>query len=156
MTFRVNQVASRGGFKLEGAAELRAALEELGNEVATKVGRRANRLAAVEMRDVMVSTAPESKADKSPGSKKFGSLKTNIKVRLAKARRENVIVYNVTVGRAFWGFFQEFGTRNQPAYPWMRPAFDATVRLAIDTQTGELRTGIERAAKKARKLNGAR
>lgn len=153
---RVNQVANQGNDKLQGIPELRAALEAIGTEVATKVGRRADRLAANKMAAVMKATAPVSDGNQSPGSKKYGRLKDNIRVRLARARKEGVIVYNVTAGRAFWGFFQEFGTKNMPARPWMRPAFDTTVQAAIDTQINELLGGIETTAKRAARLKGPR
>ena len=154
---RINVVASQGKTQVQGAAELRAALEAIGADVATKLGRRADRLAANEMRDVMKVTAPQSQSGtRSPNSKSYGHLKDNIRVRLARARNEGVIVYNVSVGKAFWGLFQEFGTKNQPAYPWMRPAFDASVQLAIDKQIDVLRLGIEKIAAKERKLGGRR
>lgn len=150
---RVNTVANRGSTKLEGVAELKAALAELSTEVATKTGKTASRRAANGMAQVMKANAPVSQeADRSPGSKKYGHLRDNIRVRLARSRQQTAIVYNITVGRAFWGFFQEFGTRNMPANPWMRTAFDASVSQAQAAQIDELRTGIERSAKKAARL----
>lgn len=150
---RVNTIANKGGYQLEGVADLKAALAALSTDVATKTGKTANRRAAQGMAKVMKDAAPVSQeADRSPASKKYGRLRDNIRVRLAKSRQSTAIVYNITIGRAFWGFFQEFGTRNMPANPFMRRAFDQSVGAAQTAQIDELRTGIDRAAKKAARL----
>lgn len=154
---RVKTIANRGGFQLEGVSELKAALAELSNEVATKEGRRANRAAAKVVFDAVYSYAPhrpgvQKKYYKGSG-RDYGDLRDNIKIRLAKARKDNVITYNITTGNAFWAGFLEFGTVNMTARPWMRPAFDASVRSGADVQITELRKGVERAAKKANRLS---
>jgi HK97 gp10 family phage protein len=156
---RVNYVANRGSNKLEGVAELKAALAELSNEVATKEGRNANRAAAGVIQKAFKEYAPyrpgvQLKYWKTKGGSKsrdYGDLRDNIRVRLAKARKENTITYNVTTGNAFWGYFLEYGTVNMPAQPWMRPAFDAFVGRATQVQIDRLKVGVERAAKKANK-----
>lgn len=56
----------------------------------------------------------------------------------------------VTVGKAFYGMFAEFGTRHQPARPWLRQAFDATAPPALQAIAKNLAGGIERAANKLR------
>jgi HK97 gp10 family phage protein len=154
---RVNTVASKGGYQLEGVAELKKALAILGDEVATKEGRRANRRAANLMANELRASAPRGdEANRSEASKKYGRLSDNIRVRLAKARKESTITYNVTTGRAFWGFFLEFGTINMPARPWMRVTFDGNTRAAVDSQMSELKSGVERAAKKAFRASGGK
>jgi len=154
---RVTQIAGRGSNRLEGVTELKKALAILGTDVATKEGRRANRRAASLMAQVMKDTAPVGDEEsRSPGSKKYGRLRDNIKVRLAKSRKATAVVFNITTGRAFWGFFQEFGTVKMPANPWMRTAFDASVRAAQTAQIDELKKGVERAAKKAFKASGGK
>jgi HK97 gp10 family phage protein len=154
---RVNIIASKGSFKLEGVDTLKKALDILGTEIATKEGKRANRRAAVGMSKVMKANAPVSaENNRSPASKKYGRLRDNIRVRLAKSRVQTAIVYNVTVGRAFWGFFQEFGTKNMTANPWMRSSFDSSVNAARTDQIDELKKGVERAAKRAYKASGGK
>ena len=154
---RVNTIASKGSFKLEGVDTLKKALDILGTEVATKEGKRANRRAAVNMSKVMKDVAPVSTdANRSPASIKYGRLRDNIRVRLAKSRQQTAIVYNITVGRAFWGFFQEFGTKKMPANPFMRSAFDSSVGKARADQIDELKKGVERAAKRAFKASGGK
>jgi HK97 gp10 family phage protein len=145
---RVNIVANRGTAKLEGVAELRANLDALGNEVATKVGRAADRKAARAFAETLKLVAPHRPGVQLKRGSDYGNLRDNIRVRLARARKDYTITYNVDTGRAFWAFFLEYGTRNMPARPFMRPAFDAAARLLIEVQQAELRAGIERAAKR--------
>lgn len=147
--------------QIQGLAELKANLAALGDEVATKVGVRANREAAKAVADVVKSVAPRGtgstvrrrkRKDGSVAVADYGRLADNIKVRRARARSENTITFNITTGKAFWGLFQEFGTVNMPAHPWMRPAFDAAADVGLKIQIAELERGIERAAKRARKF----
>lgn len=48
----------------------------------------------------------------------------------------------------------EYGSRTQPAEPWLRPAFNATARQAIDTTTSELLRAIDRIVRKLGKQGG--
>jgi HK97 gp10 family phage protein len=145
--------------KLEGLEELKANLAALGEEVATKVGVRANREAAKAMAVYVKAFAPVGtgptlkrwkRKDGSVGSADYGRLNENIRVRRARARSENTITFNISTGRAFWGSFLEFGTVNMPAQPWMRPAVDAGATQGLNVQIEELRKGIERATKRMR------
>lgn len=142
--------------RMEGAAELSAALAALGAEVATKIGRQAVRASAVELRDELVEGAPLG-----PGGKKYwrlkngdvrsrdyGHLRDNIRVRAVRSRKQNHIVYEVTTGRAFWGTFLEFGTVSMRPHPWFRPILDRLHNRLFDVQADLLRTGIEKAAKR--------
>lgn len=148
-------------FKLEGLGELKKGLEELGTEVATKVGERADREAAQIVAEKARQLAPvgtgstartRRKKDGSVVAFDYGRLKDNIRVRKQKVRKQHHIVYAVTIGKAFWGAFQEFGTVNMPARPWLRVAFDMAVPDAAQAQITGLREGIARAAKKAARL----
>jgi HK97 gp10 family phage protein len=147
--------------RLEGLAELKANLAALGDEVATKVGNKANREAAKVVAGVIKSVAPRGTGSTVRRRRlksgavtiaDYGRLVDNIKVRKARARSENTITFNISTGKAFWGLFQEFGTVNMPARPWMRPAFDAAADVGLKIQIAELERGIERAAKKLRKF----
>ena len=155
-------VRTRGAaVKLEGVAELKAALAELSNEVATKIGVAADRKAAKAMAAVMVSIAPfAARAStmkywktKKNGTQQanYGHLRDNIRVRRVRAKTDNHIVYRIDTKNAFWGYFLEYGTVNMHARPFMRPAFDAFREQAINIQIGELRAGIERVAKRVKK-----
>jgi HK97 gp10 family phage protein len=140
--------AARGGNTLQGIGELKRDLAALGNEVATKVGRTADRKAAQALAEEVRRRAPYLPGVQLKNGRDYGDLKDNIRVRLQRARKEFTITYTVDVGRAFWAFFLEFGTATAAARPFMRPAFEVTVGRLQDIQLEELRTGITRAAKR--------
>lgn len=50
----------------------------------------------------------------------------------------------------------EYGSSQQPAEPWIRPAFNAKAREAIDTTTAELVKGLDRVVKKLAQQNKGR
>lgn len=131
--------------KIEGAAELRSALEGLGTEVATKIGVTANRKAAQSFRDTLKGSAPyDSRVRERP----YGHLRENIRVQRKRANKQGNIVFWITAGRAFWGAFLEFGTKRMPARPWMLPAFEQAKDRLGAIQIEELRNGIAKAAKR--------
>lgn len=151
--------------KMEGVAELKAALEELGEVTATKVGVRANREAAVELRDNLQAVAPYDPTfrkkywrtkDGSVSTAYYGHLKDAIRVRKVKARNANTIVHIVSTGDGFWGSFQEFGTVKMAARPWFRPLVDANYQRIFKLQTSKLGDGIEREARRIARKNRIR
>jgi len=153
-------VKSGGKVQLHGVTELKAALAELSDEVATKIGVAADRKAANLMKEAMVAIAPYNPngSTRSRKSKKgvvtktdYGHLRDNIRVRRARAKTDGKIVFTINTGAAFWGYFLEFGTVNMSARPFMRPAFDATREAAVNVQIEELKSGIVRVAKRVKK-----
>lgn len=160
MALRFNQATRGAPVKIEGLTELKAALAELSDEVATKIGVAADRKAAKLMAAAMVAIAPYNPKGsyRSRTSKKgvvtvtyYGHLRDNIKVRRARAKTDNKVVFNITTGDAFWGYFLEYGTVKMQPHPFMRPAFDAFREQAITVQIDTLKTGIERVAKRVKK-----
>lgn len=159
---RINVVAARGTSQMQGLGELQRNLAELGNEVATKIGRTADRKAARLLADEVRQRAPhrpgvqkKSYSQRRKGQKTgvvtqtdYGDLRDNITVRLQRARKDFTITYTVSTGKAFWGFFLEYGTVNMAARPFMRPAFDTMVATLQAAQADELRKGIERTVKR--------
>src|SRR5690349_16525955 len=81
--WRLSMAGSPVRFQMEGVKELKAGLEELGEVTATKVGARANREAAVELRDNLRAVAPYDPAAR---ERPYGHLRDEIKVRKVKAR----------------------------------------------------------------------
>lgn len=148
----------RTTFQLQGLDGLNAALAAIGQDVATKLGHKAQRKAANGIRDKLKANAPVGtgstvKTRRTKGGTvvqfDYGRLRDNIRVRKLKNRKAHHIVYAVTVGKAFWGAFQEFGTENMAANPWFRPTFDAAAGEALDVIIATLKKGIEAHAKKA-------
>src|SRR5678809_629709 len=81
---------------LESAKAFSAALAELGTEVATKVGVAANRRAAIKLRDALIEAAPtDTTGGQSTASKTYGRLRTNIRQRRDKSRKQHRIVHIV-------------------------------------------------------------
>lgn len=143
--------------KIEGIKDLKMNLEELGQEVATRIGRRADReaakLIAESIRravpyDATRNTGRRWKTRKGTTEVDYGHWRDNIRVRARRARKAHHIVYQVTMGRAFWSYFYEFGTKHQPARPIVRMTFDAYANDALRVQIDTLRSGIEAEAKK--------
>lgn len=142
-------------FKIEGAGQLESVLKKLPAEVAAKVSEGAVRAAAALVRDEAIARAPirsqpgvkYDRKGKSGRARLPGHLKRSIRVK--KVRRSGKSVhYVVTVGRAFYGMFSEFGTSRQAARPWFRPALDASASRALDRLGLYLGKGIEREAEK--------
>lgn len=143
--------------KLEGVAELNAALKALGDQVATKVGAKATRDAAKELQEVFATTAPFDPTEKSRRLKggqqvDYGHLRDQMKVRKTRVRKAHTVRYQVSTGNAFWGSFLEFGTVKMAARPWMRPAFNVAAPRVLDVMIEGLREGIEREAKRAARI----
>lgn len=86
----------------------------------------------------------------------FGKLKLELKVVTIPRRllRPSAVAgAAVTVGKAFWGMFVEFGTRHTSAQPFLRPAFEQTHRRALVVMGKSLKQGIDRQLKKMVKQN---
>ena len=77
-----------------------------------------------------------------------GTLRGEIVARKTKGAPSSAAVTIGPTKDAFWGLFQEFGTRFHPPHPWLRPAFEASKRLALDKTGKSLGMKIEKAAEK--------
>lgn len=87
--------------------------------------------------------------ERSPASLDYGPLKPNVKADMPpKAQRPYQAVVNIGVKKLFYASFGEFGTKHQPARPWLRPAYDAKwregARRAIKKFTAWLRVFTRR------------
>lgn len=112
-------------FKVEGLAELAAALERLPQAARKPVLVRALMAAGAPMAERMALDAPldpladhQHLADSmtvSPTNKVRGETLGDTEAAVAVGPSKN----------AFWGLFQEYGTVRHGAQPFARPAFDA-------------------------------
>lgn len=144
---------ARESFRLDGAAELDAQLAQLGTAMATEIGREAAETSAEVLRDAWVAGAPYSErastmkywslAGGGTGKANYGHLKGNIKVAPVKAQKINAVVYKVTTGDAFWGYFLEFGTVRMPPHPWARPIVERMKAELINVQIDIINDGIQ-------------
>lgn len=140
--------------KMEGLAELDAALVELPKSGAKAVLRRVLKKAAAPVEAAMVAKAP----------KLTGALQVSIRsgTKLTKrqqrfAKKEGKSSSEIYIGTADpAGIPQEFGTFDQNAQPFARPAWDETQDEALliisETLGDEIEKTRQRLARKAARL----
>lgn len=135
--------------KIHGLAELDRALQQLPKDVAKKELRGALMAGALIVERGAEERAPvraePGYIQRSFGPTGRGFLKRSVRRGVQKRSQASMTVA-VGIGRAFWGMFQEFGTRFMPARPWLRPAWDATKERAAKTIGEELGKRIEKNA----------
>lgn len=142
---------------VHGFEEADALMRELPKAVENKVLQSAARAGGNVWRTRARNAAPRSKGERSPSSKKYGSLFKNIKtfvLRKAKAKGQRGV--RVSTGRAFWGLLLEHGTAFIAAKPWFRPAIEASDDEALKAVREELGAGIERETEKLARKYGVK
>lgn len=123
--------------QIRGASDLERALRLLPQRVQGPVLRRSVMAGAPPVKQAMRTTAPFL----------TGTLAGSIIARSKRGTARTEAVVQVGPARpAFWGIFHEFGTRNMPGRPWMRPAFEASVGAALGRIGAALGKNIEREA----------
>ena len=143
--------------RIEGAAELDRVLKRLPKAIGERVLANAVRAGAKIIRDEARAKAPVRVGGnlirlgkRSSKGRLPGFLRSQIIT--AKARKgtssDSVTIHVGPSTKAFYGLFQEFGTRNHPAKPFLRPAFDGNVEKAIKGIGVKLGKDIEKAAVK--------
>lgn len=148
---------------LKGFDKLEAMLQALPDEVARKVAEQSVRKGATIIQREAQARAPVQEGDRvhristSKRAKKFskgrrpGFLKASILVRLnrALATAASPLVYSIGWSRdAYYGMWQEFGSRHQAARPFLRPAADSKFEEAVAVIGSDMGPRIEAAAKK--------
>lgn len=135
--------------KLEGFAEFDKLLKTLPRNVENRVLQGAVNAAARVGYKAIKAAAPVHKIFQSVASKKYGPLKKNLRVVTSKKdkKRGKRGAY-ITTGDAFWAYIYEKGSRNQPARPWMLPAFKASYVEMLKALQDRLGAGIIREATK--------
>ena len=111
--------------KLEGKEALLRKLRDMPNNLARKHLRKAARAGGEVIAERAGDIAPRA-----PGAP---DLAENITV--SEVRTDDTLSVAVAIGPArgfFYGGFQEFGTKNHGAQPFMRPAFDSEQQHALE------------------------
>ncbi len=146
--------------RITGAREMEAVLRRLPGEIAQKALTAALRQAAEPVLDEARARAPVGKESKGRvrfrRSRKgkvtvsnYGKLRPSLRIATVPASRTpHSATVVVTVGKAFWGLFVEFGTRFMAARPFLRPAFEARKMEALNRLGQSLGEQIEKAARK--------
>jgi HK97 gp10 family phage protein len=137
-------MATGVSFKISGDKELQRALNALPGKVQKKIMRGA-------LREAAKVVAAEARARVPVET---GTLRDSIKVRALKGKRGSVGA-SVESGEgqfkdeSFYGAFIEFGTRNAPAKPFLRPAAKSKQPACVAVVAEAIRTRIDAEAKKA-------
>jgi len=143
--------------QLTGGDELARVLRQLPNEISEKVIQQSLQAGASYMKDEARVSAPYG----SGSHERFATLvhtkhgdymhlhhlRDMIKTKVLIATKISCEII-VTVGKGFWGMFDEFGSEHQSARPWLRPVFDRTKTQVIDIVGRQIGLSIENAAKK--------
>lgn len=138
-------------FRLEGGKELARALEELPKATARNVLKRVLTKAAEPILSDMEAKAPRDTGFTAKSLAVSSSLNPAQR-REAKKEGKNFAEVYIGSRRGSAAIFEEFGTVNQPAHPYIRPAFDAGKEGALAIIGTELGAEIEKAAaRQARK-----
>ncbi len=154
-----------GNIRVIGARDLQEKLAKLEKKIANKILRQAVRDAAKPMLREAKANAPVSnfdgpsglskqavrqaiRDDKKAGLHYPGMLRDSIKIKAMRSRKGRIGVTIATdkglfKGETFYGGFQEFGTKHQPARPFIRPAFDANVAGAVTIIAKSLRDKLD-------------
>lgn len=135
---------------IEGAAALEQLLKQLPERMARNVVNRALNEGAKDVVEEARNSAPVGVYDAADqptaARRKSGPLRRAI--RRARLRAGETATVQVGIGRAFWGMFQEFGTRRMPARPWFRAAWERSRLKALSSIGAALGKGIETEAVK--------
>ncbi|MGL4270220.1 MAG: HK97-gp10 family putative phage morphogenesis protein [Plesiomonas sp.] len=130
--------------QIEGLSALSQALDELGNEVASRVLARAGRKAMQPVRDAMRQSAGYDESNHGQ------HMRDTIKIRSIREDGERVIRVGPQMKAPHYikARAQEYGTTKQLAKPFIRPALDNNIQLVGDTLREELGAGIMRAQRR--------
>lgn len=128
-----------GTFTLSGVDELNRVFKQLPKKLGEKAVLNAVRAGARTVRDEARRLVPV----------KTGQLRKDIKVITEKKSRrtaEKLVSVGVKGPSAFRAHFIEFGTRNFPARPFLRPAAANKAEEAIRIMTTQLGVQVEKQA----------
>lgn len=137
-------------FKIEGLRELERALADLPRSTGRGVLRRVLKKAAEP-----IAADAEANAPRNTGALSrevtVASRLTRHQARMQRRMGKSEMEMHIGVRRTA-GVQNEFGNANQPAQPFMRPAWDANKDSALRTIADDLGSEIEKAAaRQARK-----
>lgn len=137
--------------RVEGLSALNAALNELPKATGKAVLRRVGRKALEPMAEDARRLAPDDPTTGAPDLHRSIEISSRQKSgRQLKRTREGKATVNLYMGPTREGYpqavMQEFGTSRHPPHPYMRPAWDANKRGALDIVAGSLGEEIAKSA----------
>lgn len=122
--------------KITGAKELEEALRGFGPRFTNRLGNKALKAGAQPIVDEAKRKVPV----------RTGQLRDSITSVVARTREpaQKKVKIGFLYPAARRAHFTEFGTANQPAQPFLRPALDTQAQAAIDEITKTLRDGLDK------------
>lgn len=132
--------------EIRGLKELDAALRALPDAMQAAPVRAGLKAAGKYLAEGMASRAPRDPV--AAGVTLAEEIVFEVKVSNV---RDTAFVMVGPSKRAFYGGFQEFGTENHAAQPFMRPTLDQDGQGAVAVFAGHMKAGLERAAKRLAK-----
>lgn len=140
-------------FKVEGLAELDAALQELSRATARNILLRTLKEQGEPIRADGERNAPKDKG----GLKQSYTVGTKLSRRQkSQNKKESMVEVYIGPGPAAKGVQTEFGNAHQAAQPHLRPAFDGNVQRVLagirDALADQIEKARERAARKAARI----
>lgn len=132
--------------KVSGFEQAAQLLRELPPHVENNILQGATQEAMRAVLPEMKAAAPRHLDKRSPASKKYGTLKQNIRFGRLKRVNRGEKGSRIHTGNAFWGFIYEKGSRHQPARPWFEPTFSRMEGTMIHTLGVAIARGIEQFA----------
>jgi len=155
-------MATTRSVQVKGLRELGETLKLLGTDMQARVARRCTNAGAQVVKAAAIAAVNDPRAKKPYKVEDElvfpGNISRNIIVkRIPPGQTDLTSEHIVAVrGKAAHGFashvaaWQEFGTVNMPAKPFMTPAFNASSSEAQDAMTESLRADIADGARKAK------
>lgn len=145
------------GLEIQGMREALNSLQSISSEVDISSSRGKRLIGrALAAAAVPVKEEAERRAPYDPAIDNRVHLRDEIVVRVSVRDSSRSDEASASVGftrDAFWGMFSEFGTVNQPAQPFLRPALDDRQDEAVRIFGDYMRRGVEKiVAKEQRKL----
>lgn len=131
--------------KVEGLRELQTALRELPNATAKSVMRRVLKTHGAAIAKRAQELAPEDAGDLRESIVVSTKLTKRQRKMHRKASKDDVEVY-IGANDAPHAHMQEFGTKNHPPQPFMRPAWDAAKGMILTGIRKDLWSEISKAA----------
>lgn len=146
--------------QMTGFKELNDVLKQLPKELAQQAVRGALRKAAVPILEEARRLAPfghEAKGRvrvrRTKGGKvriaNYGKLRGELKIiSLPNKNAQAGTSVAISVGKAYWGMFLEFGTRHMSKRPFLRPALEMKAEQALAVLRNELAANIVKIAER--------
>ena len=125
--------------EINGLDGIEAALNDIAPKAAASIMRSAGRKAGIVYREALAEAAPVDASAPDP------HLADHMKVETHLDKADGDI--HVVIGPEkpeYWGIFQEFGTHDQAAQPFMRPVFSETKEEATQVFVDEVQNGLEK------------